>query len=782
MFDSVVLGARDWFWISAILAAALAVLAIWSYVFRSQLSGIRWLAMLLKLLAVAALAFCLLEPMQRLERPRPGANVLAIVVDNSRSMQIKPVGESKSRVERFRDGLATKSPWQARLAQDFDVRRYAFDDRLRAVDELSELPFDGNHSSLADSLSYLQSRFADRNVAGMLLFTDGLATDDLQTLLSTTDFTFPIYPVVHSEEAPLKDISIRQPTVSVSSFELAPASVEANVVARGVAGADIAVKLIDASGKTLDRQVIACEGDDFERKVRFQFQPSEPGLQMVEIQAVLVSEESSNNKLQSRIEVTAANNTCLLAVNRGGGPYRVLYVSGRPNWEFKFIRRALEEDIELQFHGLVRIAKKEPKFSFRDQVIETANPLRAGFSDDEETVEQYDEPVLLPIGEGSGEVLKSGFPSGEEALFAYHAIILDDVESNFFTQQQMLLIREFVATRGGGLLMLGGQESFLGGAYRDTPLGDVLPVYLRGSEESPDKSQAVRYELTRAGSLEPWLRLRPNQADESKRFEEMPEFLTWNSIAEIKPGATLLAEIATLSATRPGLVAQRFGKGRSLALMLGDFWRWSMHRVTPETDDLAQSWRQIARWLTTDVPKRVEVTVDPPSGSMQPHQVTVTLRDATYKPLDNATIRLKITEPDKRVVDALATAHPTRPGQYVAEYWSASDGGYRCQVEAIGPDGEELGMLNTGWTAQPSAAEFARVEPDNDMLTRLAEISGGQVVPAAELESFVAALPTKKVPVTEFRIEPLWHRPWLVLFAIGCLCFEWGIRRWRGLP
>lgn len=782
MFDSLILGGRDWWWLAVALSTAVAVFCLWSYALRSKVTGLTALAMALKLAVVVLLALCLLEPQRRTERPRPGANVMAVVVDDSRSMEMRPPGANRSRMESLKPRLDTRSSWQARLAQDFDVRRYAFAGRLQAVDNLLDLKFEGNHSALADSLATLQSRFATRNVAGALLFTDGLATDDLQRLLRETQFTFPLYPVVSAAGERFRDISLSNPSVLVSAFELAPASVEANLRATGLAGRDIAVRLIDPQGKTLERKVVPCDADSFEQRIRFQFQPSQPGLQMIEMRALLTSEDAEATEVTSRVEVTVANNRCLLAVNRGGGPYRILYVAGRPNWEYKFIRRALEEDVELQFHGLVRIAKKEPKFSFQDRVVESANPLKAGFSDDEETVEQYDEPVLLKIGEGSAESLKAGFPSGEEDLFAYHALILDDVEAEFFTQQQMLLIRQFVAERGGGLLMLGGQESFLGGNYTDSPLGDILPVYLRGSEEQVDKSQPVRYRLTREGGLEPWLRLRPNQADEAKRFEEMPDFLTWNAVPDVKPGASVLAEISTPQGNQPGLVAQRFGKGRTMALLVGDFWRWSLRRATLETDDLAQSWRQMARWLTSDVPRNVQVEVVQPASSLEPHAVTVSLRDRSFKPLDNATVKLTVTEPDGRSIEAVAIADPQRPGYYRCEYWSATDGGYRCRVDATSPDGEPLDVVETGWTAQPSAAEFSRVEPDIAVLKELADASQGELVDLDNLDEFVASLPSRKVPVTEARIEPLWHQPWLIALAIGCLCLEWGLRRWKGLP
>src|SRR5256885_11023024 len=39
-----------------------------------------------------------------------------------------------------------------------------------------------------------------------------------------------------------------------------------------------------------------------------------------------------------------SNNSTVLAVDRGHGPYRILYVAGRPNWEFKFLNRAAQED------------------------------------------------------------------------------------------------------------------------------------------------------------------------------------------------------------------------------------------------------------------------------------------------------------------------------------------------------------------------------------------------------------------------------------------------------
>lgn len=779
---SIVLGARDWILAAAVIAIAIVALAIWSYSARGTARyWTNWLAMLAKTVAICALAFCLLEPMRRSDRPVPGANILAAVVDNSRSMEISPPGQASDYLGRFKRSLDMEAAWQTRFAQDFDLRRYAFDQRLRAVDDFSELKFDGNQSSLAESLLTLQARFASRPVAGVVLFSDGLATDDILKL-EGTKFSFPIYPIVNTQSSQLQDISVSEPSVALSSFELAPATIEATLKCVGLKGDEVVVRLFDGEGKSVEKQTVVCDAESFEKRVRFQYQPKSPGLQFARVRAMLGSEDEEDVATASVREVTTANNSQLVSIDRGGGPYRVLYFAGRPNWEFKFLRRALEEDVEIELSGLVRIAKKEAKFVFGDRGVDSTNPLFSGFSENADTAEQYDEPVLIPLA-GAVEELKTGFPKTEESLFGYHAIILDDVEASFFTQAQMLLLRQFVAERGGGLLMLGGQEMFLGGGYKDTPLGDVLPVYLQGVEASRDSQALVKYRLTREGSLEPWLRLRGNEVDEKQRVAEMPDFQTWNTVSDVKPGASVLAQLTTENGqVQPGLVVQRFGKGRTGALLVGDMWRWSLRRAQENTDDLAQSWRQIARWLTTDVPREIELDVQTPASSSEPHQVRVLLRDGAFKPLDNATVKLTITQPDKGTIELAATPDRDRLGVYVAEYWSQADGAYRCEAQATGPDGEELGSDVSGWTAQPSATEFASVEPNVEQLKRLAAASGGELVALDELDAFAAKLPASKVPITEPHVEPLWHRPWLLLVAIGCLCLEWGLRRVKGLP
>ena len=512
------------------------------------------------------------------------------------------------------------------------------------------------------------------------------------------------------------------------------------------------------------------------------------------------SVESGSEPLSevSSEEATLLNNERIVTVDRSSGPYRILYVAGRPNWEFKFLRRALQEDAEVQLVALLRIANKEPKFSFRDKAVNDTNPLFAGLGEDEEEVaQQYDEPVILRLGVKESEELSEGFPETAEELFAYHGVILDDIESEFFTQDQMLLLRKFVSARGGGLLLLGGSESFDSKKFADSPLGDLSPVYPARSTD-PKISGPYSVELTREGLLQPWVRLRDTELAEKERISGMPRFLTLNPVGDVKPGASQLATVSGAGKqTAPAMVAQRFGKGRTAAITLGDMWRWSMRRdpVSDQTrhgtqaragdatvrDDPAQAWRQLSHWLVNDVPRKAEIRVERGQDPSQPVTLVVTARDEEYLPLDNAKVDLEITPVGGQPFRLKADMDGEEPGKYVATYWSREPGGYAVEAKVTAADGTDVGVAKTGWTSEAGAAEFRALRLNRALLQNIADQTGGEIVSQDRLDQFAAGLPEREVPLTETWIYPIWHRPWVMFLAMLCLCGEWGLRRWKGL-
>ncbi len=780
---AIIISGRDWLWpVVGFCGIALLLLA-WTYLRAPTNKLVRASCAFLKLLGFTALLACLLEPLWTTQRAKPGANFFAIVADNSQGMNIKDRDATLSR-GRVLTNLLTRAPdnWQDTLERNFQVRRYVFDSRLQSTKDFSELEFDGRASSLGAALRTLSERFRGQPLAGVLLLTDGNATDLPSGKIDLAGLP-PVFPVVLGRDETIQDVAIQKISVSQTAFEDQPVTVTAEVVAGGYNGRVLTAQLLDQNDAVIQElnQRATRNAETF----RFQLRPEQSGVSFYRVRVAAKDELGQFTPPQNSIEATLANNTQYVVVDRGKGPYRILYVSGRPNWEFKFLNRALAEDDQIELVGLIRVAKREKgfgQFEFRSRPGESANPLFRGFDRTTETTEGYDEPVLVRLHTKDATELAGGFPKTADILFGYHAVILDDLEAEFFTRDQMTLLQKFVSERGGGLLTLGGAESFREGKYQHTPVGEMLPVYLDVSRETSPVGN-LRLSLTREGWLQPWARLRDNEASERTRLTEMPALQVLNQVRDIKPGASVIAEALDNRGTKhPALVAQRFGHGRVGALLVGDLWRWGLRDEAMRRDQ-DKAWRQMIRWLIADVPSRIEFTAEPVrDDANQALALRVRARDKEFKPLDNATVKFSVTPVGPN--DAIRlNAEPalSEPGLYVAQFIPRAPGGYLAEAVVTDANGIETGRAQIGWAADPAAEEFRSLKPNRALLENIARQTGGEIVSANDLAAFAEKLPSRNAPITETVTTPLWHKPFVFALALACFISEWGLRRWKGM-
>ncbi len=775
------LAGRDWLWPAvAAFAVTLGFVAA-SYLRTSAPRGLRVACAALKLLGIAALIACVLEPMWTGQRAKPGANLLAIVADNSLSMKQHGRGETETRGETMLRVLTgERNLWRTLLTESFDVRNYFADSRLQATQDFREVNFAGRTSALGAALKTIGERHRGQPLAGVLLLTDGVAAD-----LEGLDLTGspPIYPVVFGSEQPPRDLAIANVSVAQTSFEDAPVTVQADVTAVGAPGEEVVAKLVAIEGgkeaaKPVAELTLTVPANSEKLVFRFQIRPEKTGVLFYRLRVAAKREWDAKPEASS--EATLANNETVVTVDRGTGAQRVLYVSGRPNWEYKFLHRAIEGDAQTQLVGLIRIAKREPKFEFRGRAGESSNPLFRGFGDQsKENVERYDKPVFVRLGTEDAFELRDGFPKTAEELFKYRAVIVDDLEAEFFTADQMSLLQRFVSERGGGFLMLGGMESFAQGSFARTAVGDMLPVYL-DKVTAPAAGAVLRLNFSREGWLQPWARLRNNEADERARLAALPEFDILNHVREAKPTATVVATATDGRTTYPALVTQRFGRGRTASLLIGDLWQSGLGDEARQKD-LGKAWRQLVRWLVADVPAPIELRAEPEPGG-ESVRLLARVRDGKFLPVENAAVTLKVQAVAGGAPIALqAEASAEEPGLYEATYIPREGGGYRVDAVVASDAGAALGDAAAGWTTDLAAAEFRSLAPNRALMESVAKQTGGEVLTADRLESFARELPAKRAPVTENWTEPLWHTPAMLLFALGCFVGEWGLRRWKGL-
>lgn len=784
-----------WNWLWPVLAFAVAAGLVLFWTYRASAGyPLRWVCLALKAVGIAALALCLLEPLWLGQRARPGANLFAVVADNSQGLQVHDRDDVRTRGDALRTLVdPQEGRWQSTLAATFDVRRYIFDTRLQSTRDFTELKFDGRATALGSTLRTLAGRFEGRPLAGVVLLTDGNATDLPGGAVADLRGLPPIYPVVIGRRDSVQDIAIAQVAVSQTSFEDSPVTLQADVTATGFRGRPIVAQLVDRTGRTVQEQRADARGEGESLAFRFQLKPEQTGLSFYQVRVSTPAQPVAPGEAAVKPEeATLANNSRVFTVDRGQGPFRVLYVSGRPNWEYKFLNRAVQVDEQVQLVALIRVAKREPKFDFRGRAGETSNPLFRGFGDQSpDEVQRYDQPVLVRLNTRDEVELRSGFPRTPEELYGYHAVIVDDLEAEFFSPDQAQLLQKFVSERGGGFLMLGGMESFHEGKYSRTPVGDMLPVYLDYGDGASEPPGPVHFQLSREGWLQAWARLRDNEADERARLEGMKAFEVLNRVRGVKPGASVIATVRDeRGGDLPALAVQRFGRGRTAALMVGDVWRWGMQDEAARAD-MERAWRQLVRWLIADVPARVQMTAEAiaadPNGTMR---LEVRVRDEKFQPVDDASVTVEV-EPVVFQGTAGAAgaaikleAEPalSEPGLYQVAYVPRQTGGYRAVASVKNNQGADLGRGETGWSTDLAAEEFRSLVPNVALLEDIARRTGGQVVAAGDLDRFVDKLPELRAPVMETWSYPAWHTPWLFTFALGCLLAEWGLRRWKGMP
>jgi len=820
----VVFGNANWlYWVCA-AGVAFVVLTIFAYGRSTRIRAVplslRTVAFGMRVLGVALLLFCLLDPMGTSQRPKPQSNVMAILMDNSQSMSVlHQQGSSLEGKEDLRSlvdsQLKDDAEWTRKLSDDFRVRRYRFSNTMEPTDTLQGFVNNGTASQLYHALGSIRDRYQGQPLAGVILFTDGMSTD-LETNEWITKLGYPVYPVRLGGTEKLRDIRIASVTTRQSDFEAAPVTMQASLSHTGFAGEPVVVSLMNSEQKVQESKERKLGKEGELTSVEFRFRPEQSGVQGYKISVQRASESKASSLLtppageqppQSNFttEATLGNNTRYQVIDRGRGPYKILYFAGRPNWEFKFIRRALAEDDEIKLTSLIRIANKQPKFNFRESKVESSNPLFSGFediSDDEK--QKYDEPVYVRLGLTETDQLKLGFPKQSEELFEYSAVILDDLEAEFLSQADQSLLRQFVTVRGGSLIILGGTESMRGKGFHDSILSQMLPFYgdstFRSSamvDSSPGideysqtiGSQTFHFQLTREGWLQPFLRLADNEALERKRLESMPPFEVITRVPKLKPGASVLVEASDkANQNLPVLITHRFGKGRTAALTIGDMWRWGLHdnqdptgSKPPGVSPLSQSWRQMIRWLIADVPHTIEMQLIDPFSNGKAFRLRIDVKGSDFQAVDNANVQVTVNAPTGKTIHCRAEPSLDSIGSYEATVVGDQEGGYSAIAEVTSSTGKPLGSTQLGWAYEPLVAEYQSLGENLPRLESLAIASGGEVLALDGLRSFVDSLVTRRAPVVETRIYQLWHQGWVLAFAIGCLVIEWGIRRRYGM-
>ena len=448
-----------------------------------------------------------------------------------------------------------------------------------------------------------------------------------------------------------------------------------------------------------------------------------------------------------RGEENAANNAVTRLVDVSAEKRRILYVEGEPRWEYKFIRRAEEDDHGIQVVSMLRT---------------TENKIyRQGIADPSELAE--------------------GFPVKAEDLFKYQAIIIGSVEAGYFTPVQQELLREFVDKRGGGLLFLGGRFALGDGGWAASSLADLFPTFLPNEKGTFHRDAAIA-QLTPAGAESPITRLVDDRAKNVDRWKKLPYLADYQEPGTAKPGATVLAEMkeSTTGRTLPLLVTQSYGRGRTAVMATSGSWRWQMSgAVGDPAHDLF--WQQLLRWLAADSPGRVTVAMPEQTLMDEGHvKMTAVVRDKEYTPAADAHVAAHVIGPEgvAAVVDMTPVANT--PGTFELDWTAEKPGSYVAEVTAD-QGAAELGKDVIAFRREDGVAENFHTEQNRELLEKLSEETGGRYWAQDELGKLPKEISYSEAGISVRDTKPLWDMPAVFVVLLGLMSADWLLRRKWGV-
>ena len=94
-----------------------------------------------------------------------------------------------------------------------------------------------------------------------------------------------------------------------------------------------------------------------------------------------------------------------------------------------------------------------------------------------------------------------GLPETLSGMGAFDAIVLADLPATALSPRQMQMVKQYVTDLGGGLVMLGSENSFGLGGYYKTPVEDVLPLVSRFEKEKEKPSLGMVLVIDKSGSM-----------------------------------------------------------------------------------------------------------------------------------------------------------------------------------------------------------------------------------------------------------------------------------------
>ena len=737
----------------------------------------RLVRIVLRSAAVALLLFLLLRPILVRALAEKSEAVVMVLYDDSASMSVRDEG-SETRGARMQAALRRGDQAFTR-ALDVPYQRmdYRFSTLLRPLDSLETLAFSGKSTDTLLAVNEALRETQGLTRAAIILLSDGVHDGGGEPIdwdgLDTGDV--PVYTVGVGEEA-WRDLALHEVSLTESFLDDAPATIGARVDGEGMEAGTLVVEVLH--GET----VVATEERDLSAGTSSQQIVLEVPIDERDWQALTIRTGMKGLRPDEN-EAVAENNQRSVLFDHREKSYRVLYLGGRPNWQHKYLLRAMEGEPEIALASLVRISGAEKEFVFQGASTSLSNPLFDGF-DENGRQPRYDEAIFLRLGLGPEELI-AGYPTSAEELYPFDLIVWGDMEPDFFATPQLILTRDAVSERGASFLLFGGPGN-TASDFSQTVMAPVLPTMPR-LVDGPSTPVEGRVTPRPEAFLRGVWALDGDDGVHRLAWDALPPLPGVQAPGPARIGATVLATSLPADSSggeesTPFLAWQTYGLGKGALLATGETWPWHL-QTEAGNDAHGRLWRQMIRALVRDVPDPVRLIVD--GGEVVegvPATLKWTVRNELFEARSGAVLRVQVTDPEGDTSTVAALEALDKPGRYEARFVPAMPGRYHLRLEGEDQAGDALAPMDSALLAVADDREWRSPKFDEAGLRKLAESTGGRYFPLDKLGDVPDAIAASDTVQRRYEREPLWHALPFYLVLLILMMAEWALRRRAGQP
>jgi hypothetical protein len=571
-----------------VFLGAAAAAASW-FVYRRTVPpiprGRRIFLIVLRSLSLFLLLSFLFEPVMRLVFTSDQPSVVAVLLDDSRSMSMKDRAMDRKRV--MNDVLSSSQ--FKNLAQSGSTLVFTFGPALQRFPGAfpDSLALTGDATDMAAALRGLASEKEALNLQSIVMVTDGAYNLGQNPVYEAEQLGVPIFTIGIGDSSEQKDVLITRVVANDLVYAGTEAPVDVTLKSAGYGGENLEVMLMEGT-RSLDRKTVALATGTREYTLRLAYTPVGDGLKKYTVRISSLPGE-----------LTSGNNQKSFYAKVLKSKLRVLIVAGAPSPDLTTIRQVLIE---------------EKKFDVRTFTQKTGDSF-------------YEGPLSADQLDSADCVLSIGYPTGATAGVSFALI------TNALTQQRKPLLLLAAKTTDYGKIVA---------------WNSVLPFLLQTASPGeadvffqPADAQRLNpiLAMPQSGGVSAWTRLPPIYKTQST-FRAKPEAVV---LGFPRMQGVLLTEPLMLTRNlnkQKSMAILAYGLWR---------WRLMTQGTPDTEQLLPVFLGNSIQWLTTrEDAKPVRVTTTKESFTRgEPVEFVGMVYDAAARPVDNAQVRVNVTLGEK---------------------------------------------------------------------------------------------------------------------------------------